>query len=221
MQWSAERSQSAFRGVPAHPAGLTSSRIDLRVQAIDFASRGWSVLPGTFPRDGEWLGRRGRQLHGPTPVQAEWQEQPGADLDEVMSWWDEHPYNLLLATGLQADAVEVDTALGRQAAKVLRACGFPVPIVATPSGSWFFLTTPGGQLNGELAEQSGIRLHGKGSWVPLPPSVYSGGAVHWRVKPEVCAWRLPSPEFVQDALRTALEIDHQPDDVAALLPAGR
>ncbi|GAB3679381.1 bifunctional DNA primase/polymerase [Saccharopolyspora tripterygii] len=221
MQWSAERWQSAFRGVPAHPAGLTSSRIDLRVQAIDFASRGWSVLPGTFPRDGEWLGRRDRQLHGPTPVQAEWQEQLGADLAEVMSWWDEHPYNLLLATGLQADAVEVDAALGRQAAKVLRAGGFPVPIVATPSGSWFFLTTPGGQLNDELAGQSGIRLHGRGSWAPLPPSVYSGGAVHWRVKPEVCAWRLPSSEFVQDALRTALEIDHQPDDVAALLPAGR
>ncbi|MFC7341091.1 bifunctional DNA primase/polymerase [Saccharopolyspora griseoalba] len=217
MQRSAERWPSSFRGVPAHPAGLTSSRIDLRVQAIDFASRGWPVLPGTYPDRGEWIGQVGRRKHGPAPVLRDWRKRPGADLDDIMSWWDERPHNLLVATGTALDAIEVDATLGFRAAKVLRASGFPVPIVSTPTGDWFFLMNSGGELAGELAARDGIRLHADGSWVPLPPSSYPGGAVHWRVKPEVCAWQLPDPDFVQDALLEALD----PENVAEPLAAGR
>ncbi|GAA2336600.1 bifunctional DNA primase/polymerase [Saccharopolyspora halophila] len=217
MQRSAERWPSAFRGVPAHPAGLTSSRIDLRVQAIDFASRGWPVLPGTYPDGQEWVGHVGRRKHGPAPVQRDWQAKRGANLDDIMSWWDEQPYNLLVTTGAVLDAIEVDAHLGFHAAKVLRASGFPVPIVSTPTGDWYFLMSAGGTLSSELAERGGVRLHGNGSWVPLPPSSYPGGAVHWRVKPEVCAWKLPTSDFVQDALLEALD----PENVAEPLAAGR
>lgn len=217
MQRSAERWPSSFRGVPAHPAGLTSSRIDLRVQAIDFASRGWPVLPGTYPDGSDWLGQVGRRKHGPAPVPRDWQELPGVTLDDIMHWWDDEPYNVLVATGTVLDAIEVDAQLGFAAAKVLRASGFPVPIVATPTGHWYFLMAAGGALNTALAQIDGIRLHGRGSWIPIPPSTYPGGAVHWRVKPEVCAWQLPTPDFVQDTLLEALD----PENVAEPLAAGR
>lgn len=217
MQRSAERWPSSFRGVPAHPAGLTSSRIDLRVQAIGFASRGWPVLPGTYPDRGDWIGQVGRRKHGPAPVRLGQRSEPAASLDDIMSWWAEQPYNLLVATGTVLDAIEVDAHLGFRAARVLRASGFPVPIVSTPTGDWYFLMKSGGELPGELAERDGIRLHGSESWVPLPPSSYPGGAVHWRVKPEVCAWQLPNPDFVHGALLEALD----PENVAERLAASR
>jgi hypothetical protein len=223
MQRSADRWQSAFRGIPAHPAGLTSSRIELRVQAIGFASRGWPVLPGTYPEGDHWIGRHGQQENGPMPVHRDWQHRIGTNPDEVTSWWTERPYSLLIATGTTVDAIEVDADLGRRAASVLRALGFPVPIVATPTGRWYFLMSSGGELTPELAEEPGIRLHGSGSWVPMPPTAYPGGAVHWRVKPEVCAWNLPTPDFVQDALRAGRTIldNCNPENVAELLAAGR
>jgi hypothetical protein len=28
--------------------------------------------------------------------------------------------------------------------------------------------------------------------------------VHWRVRPEVCGWQMPSPSLVQDALMDAI-----------------
>ncbi|GAA4611781.1 bifunctional DNA primase/polymerase [Saccharopolyspora hordei] len=221
MQWSAERWQGAFRGVPAHPAGLTSSRIELRVQAIGFASRGWPVLPGTHPDGDRWIGRHGRQERGPMPVHRDWQTRLGTNPDEVTAWWAEHPYSLLIATGHTVDALEVDAVLGRAAASVLRALGFPVPIVATPAGRWYFLMASGGELAADLADVPGIRVHGQGSWVPMPPSAYPGGAVHWRVKPEVCAWQLPTPDFVQDAIRAGREELDNNADVAELVAAGK
>ncbi|WP_010307970.1 bifunctional DNA primase/polymerase [Saccharopolyspora spinosa] len=223
MRRSADRWPNAFRGIPAHPAGLTSSRIELRVQAIGFASRGWPVLPGTYPEEDVWIGRRGRQENGLMPIYRDWQDRLGTNPDEVTSWWSERPYGLLIATGTTVDAIEVDADLGRRAASVLRALGFPVPIVATPDGRWYFLMSSGGELYPELAEQDEIRLRGNGSWVPMPPTAYPGGAVHWRVKPEVCAWQLPGSDFVQDAFCTGLELldNSNPENVAELLAAGR
>ncbi|WP_229679715.1 bifunctional DNA primase/polymerase [Saccharopolyspora thermophila] len=222
MQWSADRWQSAFRGIPTHPAGLTSSRIELRVQAIGFASRGWPVLPGTYPEDDHWIGRRGREYDGLAPIYHDWADRLGTSPDQVTSWWAEQPFSLLIATGTTVDAIEVDADLGRRAASVLRALGFPVPIVATPAGRWYFLMSGGGKLYPELAAEPGILLHSSGSWVPMPPSAFPGGAVHWRVKPEVCAWQLPTPDFVQDALCTAREgVEDSQQYVADVLVAGR
>ncbi|GAA4836919.1 bifunctional DNA primase/polymerase [Saccharopolyspora rosea] len=212
MDWSADRWQT-FRGIPAHPAGLTSSRIELRVQAIEFASRGWPVLAGTYPEGDRWVGA----TDGPEPVHPDWQRRLDTEVEEVASWWAEEPHGLLVATGTKVDAIEVGADLGRRAASVLRSLGFPVPIVATPRGRWYFLTTGGAELRSELAENPDVRLHGSGSWLPMPPTAYPHGAVHWRVKPEVCGWRLPTPDFVQDALCSGLP---EAPDVAELVAAG-
>lgn len=176
-------------------------RIELRAEAIGLACHGWPVLPGTFPAtpDGgqtTWA--------GPEPVHADWAERFGVHPAEVAEWWTK-PYSLLVATGKVLDAVEVDIELGKRAAGLLRATGHPAPIVATPDGRWLFLTTVADQLPERLATSGEVRWHGDGSFVPLPPTPYHHGVVHWRVKPDVWGWRLPAAEAVHSVLTRALD----------------
>lgn len=182
-------------------------RIELRAEAIGLAFRGWPVLPGTYPAGSQWAGRDGVQTEGPVPVHRDWQERIGTQADQVASWWTGQPYSLLLATGVVLDAIEVDAELGRRAAAALRLAGGPVPIAATPTGKWLFLTTAGVPLRESLAERSDIVVRGKGSWIPLPPSPFQHGVVHWRVKPQICNWNLPESDVVQDAITEALRDD--------------
>lgn len=200
MDWSADGWRSAFR-------------IELRVQAIGLASRGWPVLPGTYPEGNRWTGRSGNEAaqdqaaSGPEPVNADWRRrtEQHLDPDQVASLWTDNPYSLLVATGTEVEALEVDADSGKRAAGALRSMDAPAPIVATPEGRWYFLTKPGQHLRAELADSGRVTLHGIGSWVPMPPTTYQHGVVHWRVKPEVCGWQLPAPELVQEALCTGLE----------------
>ncbi|RZS41254.1 bifunctional DNA primase/polymerase-like protein [Herbihabitans rhizosphaerae] len=177
-------------------------RCELRAEAVGLASRGWPVMPGTFPTGSEWTGRQGAESDGPRPIHDDWQTSAGSAADHVAEWWSGQPYNLLLATGVVLDAIEVDADLGRGAAAALRAVGVPTPIIATPDGRWLFLVEPGTALRSELADLA--TLHGTGSWISLPPSPYLHGVVHWRVKPEVCGWRMGDPNLVQDAMIDAL-----------------
>lgn len=179
-------------------------RVELRAQAIGFAWRRWPVLPGTYPAGAQWAGRDGMQDVGPVPVHKDWQDRIGTQAEQVASWWAGRPYSLLLATGVTYDAIEVGSTLGTAAARVLRSIGLPVPIIGTPTGRWMFLTETGPGLVESLAQHGDVVLHGRGSWVPLPPTQFQHGVVHWRVRPEVCGWQIPPSHVVQDALQDAL-----------------
>jgi hypothetical protein len=179
-------------------------RVELRAQAIGLAWRRWPVLPGTYPAGAHWAGRDGMQDSGPAPVHKDWQERIGTQPEQVASWWAGRPYSLLLATGATLDAIEVGSALGTGAARALRTLGMPVPIIATPTGRWIFLTKPGHRVADALAGQGDVVVHGKDSWVPLPPTQFQHGVVHWRVRPEVCGWQIPEAHVVQDALLDAI-----------------
>ncbi|HEX3787606.1 MAG TPA: bifunctional DNA primase/polymerase [Pseudonocardiaceae bacterium] len=190
-------------------------RIELRAQAIGLACRGWSVMPGTYPAGSQWVGGNGVHQDGPSPVHADWADRLEVKAEDVAEWWNGGPYSLLVATGTTLDAIEVGADLGRRTAAVLRASGLPAPIAATPSGKWLFLTTPGQQrLHTDLAEHDGVVLHGPGSWIPMPPSAFLHGIVHWRVSPEVCGWDLPKPITVQRAMVRALS-----ESTTELVPA--
>jgi hypothetical protein len=185
-------------------------RVELRAQAIGLAWRGWDVLPGTYPAGSQWAGRDGTDDTGPVPVHEDWQERIGSKPEEVATWWTGQPYSLLLATGGSFDAIEVSGELGRGAAQVLRTVGLPVPIIATPTDRWVFLTVSGQQLGTELAAHEDVIVHRAGSWIPLPPTPFQHGVVHWRVKPEVCGWSIPESHTIQDALVDALALAATP-----------
>lgn len=190
-------------------------RVELRAEAIGLAGRGWPVLPGTrVPEQqdsGEWT--------RPVPVESDWQNRGSANPDTVAAFWADAPYSLLVATGTLVDGIEVGDGLGRRAARLLRVVGRPAPIVAMPDGRWIFLTRTSNRIPGELADHEDVQWHGSGSWIPLPPTPLGHGVVHWRVKPEVWGWRLPSPEVVHDVLLGAVE-NEPSDSVGRLTVAG-
>jgi secretion/DNA translocation related TadE-like protein len=188
-------------------------RIELRAEAVNLAWHGWPVLPGTYPAGAQWAGREGVEQDGPVPVHRDWQERIGTKAEQVATWWAGRSYSILLATGHGVDAIEVGADLGRRAAVALRATGIPVPIVATPSGRWMFLVTTGQALRADWVAEHDVHHYGKGEYVPLPPTTFQHGVVHWRVKPQICAWQLPQPGVVQDALTEAV---HAPADYGLL-----
>jgi hypothetical protein len=186
------------------PVGWRNAfRIELRAEAIGLAWRGWPVMPGTYPApvrgEGDELTWR-----RPVPAQENWRELVGTGPQEVANWFVGRPQSLLVATGTVLNAVEVDDELGRRAARLLRATGHPAPIVALPSGRWLFLTTVADEFPAQLSSDASIQWHGADSWIPLPPTPFQHGVVHWRVKPEVWGWQLPEACAVHDVLVRAL-----------------
>jgi hypothetical protein len=186
-------------------------RIELRAEAVGLAWHGWPVLPGTYPAGtqngvGQWAGRSGVELDGPVPVHRDWQERIGTKPEQVAAWWTGRSYSVLAATGHVLDAIEVSADLGRRAAMALRTIGIPVPIVATPSGRWMFLVASGADLRTDLVEHNDVRHFGEGEYIPLPPTPFQHGVVHWRVKPQICGWKLPASHVVQDALIEAIQM---------------
>ncbi|MGH3493581.1 MAG: bifunctional DNA primase/polymerase [Sciscionella sp.] len=180
-------------------------RIELRAEAVGLAWRGWPVLPGSYPDlDGHWLGGDGSRCAGLMPIHDDWADRGATAPERTAQFWNGAPYSLLVATGTVLDAVEVNDHLGRRVAAVLRGTGVPVPIVATPDGRWLFLTEVGSSPMDPQFASHGVRLHSTGSYIPVPPSPSSTGIVHWRVKPQVCGWRLPAVDVVYDAVVRAL-----------------
>ncbi|EID54727.1 bifunctional DNA primase/polymerase [Saccharomonospora xinjiangensis] len=195
-------------------------RIELRAEAIGLAWRGWPVIPGTYPdaEPGAAAQSATSMWTRPTPAHDDWESRIGAHPQQVAAWWTGRPYSLLVATGTLVDAIEVDDQLGRRAAVLLRATGQPAPIVALPNGRWLFLTVSANGVPRTLSDAEGIEWHGEGSWVPLPPTPFRHGVVHWRVKPEVWGWKLPSAEVVHDVLVRALEGEPHPHALRQVLP---
>ncbi|HET6703403.1 MULTISPECIES: bifunctional DNA primase/polymerase [Amycolatopsis] len=177
-------------------------RIELRAEAIGLAWRGWPVLPGVNPAP--LAGGDDLTWRRPVPASDAWREQLGTHAHEVATWFSDRTHSLLVATGTVLDAIEVDDELGKRACRLLRAIGHPAPIIALPNGRWLFLTTVADRIPAELAERAAIQWHGKDSYIPLPPSPFQHGVVHWRVKPEVCGWQLPDAAEVHDVLVRAL-----------------
>ena len=197
-------------------------RIELRAQAIGLAYRGWPVLPGTYPAGSRWAGGGANASQtGPSPVHEDWPQRVGATPDEVAEWWNGEAFSVLVATGTTLDAIEVGAELGRRTASVLRSAGRPVPIAATPQGRWLFLTAAGAPCSGALAGHADIVAHRAGSWIPLPPTAFEHGIVHWRVRPEVCGWELPAPHVVQDAMARALSVSNELADADHLVGVDR
>jgi len=183
---------------------LNAFRTELRAEAIGLAYHGWPVVPGTYPDGGTWVGRAESAQNGPVPLHDDWMEQATAGPDKVAALWSGQPYSLLLATGLVYDVIDMSAAVGRRTAAVLRTVGFPAPIAATPSGRWLFPVVAGEPLCSDLDAHPEVQLHAHGSWVPLPPSPFGHGVVHWRVKPDVSGWHVPRSTDVQQAVLDAL-----------------
>jgi hypothetical protein len=182
-------------------------RIELRAEAVRLACRGWPVIPGSYPdATGGWTSGPGHSAETLRPVDADWQRYGVSEPERVAAVFAAAPYSLLVATGDALDAIEVADELGRRVAAQLREDGVPVPMVAIPDGRWLLLSEAGSARTGVAEEfaRYGVRMHGRGSYIPLPPTPYPRGIVHWRVEPEVAGWKLPPADVVLSAVVRAL-----------------
>lgn len=164
----------------------------LRDAALDCAERGWPVLPGVgaAPGGGCRCDRQDCPVPGAHPGDP---ELLAATVEPRMTrwWWTTRPSApILLATGGRAPcAVSLPAVAGPEAFAALDRGGLGGgPVVATPT-RWALLVRPyelpelGELLNLQDEVPSSLRFHGRGGYLPLPPSPLGRGPVAWVREP--------------------------------------
>jgi hypothetical protein len=195
---------------------MVLARMRLRRAALRLAARGWPVTPGACLRANRFdCGRIGCRTTGCHPAVETWQQVATRDRQRINRWWRDSPHSVLLPTGVSFDALDIPAPL---AALVIRSGRWTGPLrgpVATiPTGRWLFLVQPGEPLLPELAGRWDVVLHGRGSWMPAPPTRLPEGAVRWSVSPTESGGRLPDSIAVQRLLAETLMTAPRSEQVA-------
>jgi hypothetical protein len=173
---------------------------ETRLAAVEFASHGWPIQPGTFQVEAStaWWGKS--SACGLEPLSDNGMCGCVQDRDRALDIWQRVPYSILLACGRDIDAVVVGAQHGRRALESLRSSGAMGPVVRTPYGRWAFLVRTHRWRLAELVDSEHVRLLGQGSWVALPPSCHGPSQYRWCVSPATSRWLLPESALVQVAL---------------------
>jgi hypothetical protein len=134
----------------------------LRSAAVNYAKTGWPILALSPAGD--------RLVAGLSP-----------DPETAFEWWSDQPYGIGCRLGEQLDAVEVPADVGELILdRARRQYPSEVPVIAVPGrGTQLFLVAPGAQRIVELAAYRQVRLHSRGTWIPLPPTRVLGAEVRW------------------------------------------
>jgi hypothetical protein len=175
-------------------------RTVLRRAAVRYSEHGWPVVPGAFLAGGRFTCGPLCPTVGCHPAVDDWESDAPYQPDELRDWWSAAPFSVLLATGVAFDVIEVPASLGATVAPA----GRTGPVAVAPTGQWMFLVEPGDGLRPELAARLDVVLHGRGSWIPAPPTQTPLGRVRWEVAPDAARWRFPSTYQVQEALTVPL-----------------
>ena len=199
MRWNAR---------PPFAPSMLVDRARLRRAALRYAAHGWPVTPGAVLAGHRFVcGRAGCPTTGAHPALDGWEETASTDLPHVAAWWQDQAHTVLLATGVAFDVLDVPTRLGMRVFGANRLGagmgGTAGPVAVTPTGRWMFLVRPGDPLCPGLEESLDVVRHGRGSWIPAPPTRTAEGRVRWAVTPEQMRWQLPSAHLVQDMLVAA------------------
>jgi Bifunctional DNA primase/polymerase, N-terminal len=206
---------------------MVLTRLRLQRAALRLAAHGWPVTPGACLRADRTLtpaapvrpaatfgfpalrqrtrrfdcGRLGCPTTACHPALDSWEQAASHDRTRVSDWWRYAPHSVLLATGATFDVLEVPAPLGRLVVTSPRwRDRLRGPVATIPTGRWMLLVTPGRVLLPELAGRLDVVRHGRGSWVPAPPTRLVEGFVRWTVTPAGVDWRLPDGYEVQRLL---------------------
>lgn len=138
---------------------------DIMLQsALWYAARGWPVFPC----------KPGLKV----PATRNGFKDATCDPAVIQAWWRDVPTrNIGIPTGINFDAIDIDTPAGYQQFATLRESGAVPPIlgtVATPRGGRHILIAPTGDGNA-AAFLDGIDYRGLGGYVIAPPSVDENG----------------------------------------------
>jgi hypothetical protein len=203
---------------PPFGPSVIVDRTRLRRAALRYAAHGWPVTPGAVLAGHRFVcGRAGCPTTGAHPALDGWEGTATTDVPRVAAWWQHRPHTVLLATGTAFDVLDVPAKLGMRVlgASRLGADDLRGPVAVTPTGRWMFLVRPGDPLRPELEASLDVVRHGRGSWIPAPPTRTVEGRVQWTVSPEHVRWLLPGSYAVQDMLVDALGRSFRPARRAA------
>ena len=183
-------------------------RTRLRRVALRYAEHRWPVIPGAYVAGHRFLcGRPACPTVSCHPALDDWERVGTAEPGQVVGWWRHSPHSILFATGLAFDVLDLPAGLGERAMGAARLGALPAgPVAVTPTGRWMFLVRPGEPLHPDLDECVDVVHHGRGSWIPAPPTRTPHGRVRWAVTPEQVQWRLPGAYAVQEVLAYALGV---------------
>jgi hypothetical protein len=168
----------------------------LRRAAQRYTNHGWSVMPGAYLAGDRYQCGALCPTVACHPAVDRWETSASCEAADVELWWARAPFSVLLPTGRAFDVIEVPARLGLPAAR----SAMLGPVVVAPTGRWMFLVQPGEALRPELTALLDVVLHGRGSWVPAPPTRTPEGRIRWEVPPAATRWQLPDPYVVQQLL---------------------
>jgi hypothetical protein len=178
-----------------HVAGLWQRSV-LRRAALRYAEHGWQVIPGAVLINERYVCGPLCPTIAVHPAVDQWETAASSESSDVDGWWRNAPYSVLLATGGAFDVIDVPALVGAAALRRIRTA----PVAVNPDGRWMFLVAPGSALRPELSAQHDVVLHGRGSWIPAPPTRTPAGKVHWEVHPGDVGWRVPESHALQQIL---------------------
>jgi hypothetical protein len=166
--------------------------------ALDYAARGWPVVPLHTPIDGCSCGTTCGSP-GKHPRTAHGLKDASADPATIRQWWTRWPAaNVGLLTGACGIVVDVDARHGGDKSLVeLEAEYGPLPNTAksqTGNGWHLLFAHPGGRIGNRSNVRPGIDVRGNGGYVVAPPSLHaSGNRYRWIVPPDNLA---PLPDWL-------------------------
>lgn len=185
-------------------------RSGLRRAALRYAKHGWDVIPGAWlTRHGFRCGRPSCQITSCHPAFDDWERSAGHERKMIARWWRYRAHAVLLATGRAFDVLEISAAACGPTLSDLPPATFGGPVLISP-GRWMFLTRPGNALAPRLASRPDVVLHGRGSWIPAPPTRQPDGPVRWWLPPGAGRCRLADPDALQSLLIASLSPPERP-----------
>ncbi|MGO9874800.1 MAG: bifunctional DNA primase/polymerase [Acidimicrobiia bacterium] len=178
--------------------------------ALDYASRGWPVLPcHSVGRNGCSCGQLDCSSPGKHPRTARGLHAASTNRGQIMAWWRRWPSaNVAVRTGTESGLVVIDIDPPHGGATMRARVGDygPLPrgpVVRTGSGGWHLLFAhPGEPVQNSTGTRlgPGVDVRGDGGYVIAPPSVHANGSTYrWEVVPDDLP-RLPG--WMLDLLRT-------------------
>jgi hypothetical protein len=217
----------AVRWVPGPDTIGRPLRARIAAAARAYGRHGWAVSPGAWwdeSTDRYRCGRADCPIRSAHPVEepirtvaqegrpagrcrVSADHHASANPRQIDRMWAQEPYPLLLPTGEAVTVIDAPHPIARAAAGRLLRAGLSAPIAVPVRGrlQLFAGRAPDSVLPQAEVSTAGVLLHGRGSWVALPPSGLRTGPVRWVRTPTDVGWSLPPFELVVEALQRAVE----------------
>lgn len=154
--------------------------------AINFASRGWAIIPLHHADAGECSCRKKKACGQPGkhPRQSGWTRKASTDIGQIRKWWKQWPAaNIGIVTGQPSDVVVVDVDAKSGGLETLDELFADYPelnstySVRTGGGGWhFYFGRPAAALKNRVGALPGIDLRAENGCVVAAGSIHVSGA---------------------------------------------